>query len=242
MNKQEQEQEQLDIINKFFNYAESPIKEWIAKYLQKDIMEVFPDYQDNSDILGFQSEISNEYFVGYILPMEKINKLFVDTFEMEKSNNYKKALSMLYDSVNHVFTAVVNTASKDYIERLKFIRPMFIEKYMAFQMCRINSSATKLKYAYEMVEEAKKNNISPDDKNIQECMKIINDLSEEKLNQEESLCIEENQKLKDYDLLYLVVDNDVKKYADEAHSRLITFGAQYCDPGEDEISKLTTIK
>ena len=48
------QQNDAEIINMYFNYAEAPIKEWLAEFLNKSVEEVFPDYVDKTDLIGFE--------------------------------------------------------------------------------------------------------------------------------------------------------------------------------------------
>ncbi len=248
MDRKSIEEEKTAILMKFFDYAESVIQEWIAKYLDINIDELFSGYQDNSDVLGFQSENDNKHYEGYLVVMEfDEEESYVDSDMLEKSEKYKKTCSMLFDAVHHVFPAVVNTVNKNYKEQLKKLRPLFDNTTMSFRLYRINQSAMELQMAVEAKkqlssfiinrpEEMDEETFKSIKENISKCEKTIEKNTKEILDNEEQECQYLNEKLKKTDRLYIVIDEAEEcNPTDESLSRLPIFGLAYQDPDEETL-------
>jgi hypothetical protein len=55
MEQRNYEEESATLNTKLFDLTEAPIKEWLANLLNAEFTDVFSDYVDNSDIIGFQT-------------------------------------------------------------------------------------------------------------------------------------------------------------------------------------------
>lgn len=248
MNQKAVEEEKASLMMKFFDYAECPIQEWIAEYLQTDVSEVFPDYQDNSDVLGFQCEINNKHYEGFLVVMEASTDNYVDKYVLGRSEKYKKTCSMLFDAVHQVFPAVVSTVSEKYKDKLKGFRPLFDNNTMSFGLYRINQSVSELQVAVEakrqLLPYLMNHNEEFDEKvikdikdNIEKCDKVIERNTKDVLDAEEIQCKELNEKLKEYTRLYIAVEESEDAFipTDASLSRLPVFGLSYQDPDEETL-------
>lgn len=64
MNVSQEQKERQQQAMKFFDYAENPIKEWIAEYLNKTVEEVFDLYQNESDVISV--EANKKHYLVYL--------------------------------------------------------------------------------------------------------------------------------------------------------------------------------
>lgn len=247
MDRKSKEEEKSVLLMKFFDYAESPIKEWIAEYLNVDVKELFSDYQDNSDVLGFQCEINNKYYEGYLVTMDFNDESYLDNEILHASEKYKKACSMLFDAVHQVFPAVTSTIHEDYKEKIQGLRPLFDNNTMSFKLYIINHAATSLQVAIEAkkqlmyyltnteseLDENTKNNIK---ENISKCDATIETNTKKVLDDEEEKCKHMNKHLENFSRLYIAVE-EIENYhpSDECLRRLPLFGLSYQDPEEESL-------
>lgn len=252
MNKADKLSEQMAYSQKFFDYVESPIKEWIADYLKLDVSEVFPDYLDDSDIIRFM--VDNKQYSAYVLPLPHAAESFVDRDLIKESEKVRKACSILFDAVREVFMAVVGSITDPKLDHLKGFMPVFVEDKMAFRLLRVNRKAMQLQAAdtqrvqiEKFLQTATGTGVTEDQKNmIQESLdkinKIFNENTKEVLNAEEEICRKINAELEFFDRLHIVVDEtdpDEDGLEQESLKRLPTFGLPFQDPDEENyIDKL----
>jgi hypothetical protein len=64
MNVSQEQKERQRQAMKFFDYAENPVKEWIAEYLNKTVEEVFDLYQNESDVISIES--NKKHYLVYL--------------------------------------------------------------------------------------------------------------------------------------------------------------------------------
>jgi hypothetical protein len=64
------EKEKHEFVMRFFDYAESPIKEWIAAQIGESPTIVFDDYNDESDIFGVMD--GNNHYNLYLTPFPTV--------------------------------------------------------------------------------------------------------------------------------------------------------------------------
>lgn len=254
MNKADIRTEQAAYSQKFFDYAESPIKEWIASYLKQEVTEVFPDYVDEADIIGFMSK--KKHYKAYVVPMPPDTESLVDKNLLKNSEKMRKACSILFDAVREVFMAVVGSMEDPKFDYLKGFMPVFVEDKMAFHLLRVNRKAMQLQAAdtqrkqiERFLQTAKETGISEEQKSmIQESLNTINEVftanTKEVMDAEEQACRLSNEDIKTsgVDWLHIVVEEtnpDDEELEQESMKRLPTFGLQYQDPDEENyIDKL----
>jgi hypothetical protein len=247
MDRKSAEEEKAKLLMKFFDYAESPIQEWISEYLEVDVKELFPDYQDNSDVLGFQCEVNGNHYEGYLVSMEAGDDCYVDKELLNISEKYKKTCSMLFDAVHQVFPAVVGTIKEEYKKQVSSIRPLFDNSNMSFKLHSINQSAAALQVAVEAKKQLMPflmnpggqfdidtmNNIRSD---INKCEKVIESHTKEMLDRDEDKCKSINLNLEKFNRLYIAVEeSDEYQPTDASLSRLPVFGLSYQDPEEESL-------
>ena len=254
MNKADIRAEQAAYSQKFFDYAESPIKEWVAGYLKKEVTEVFPDYVDEADIIGFMYK--KKHYKAYIVPMPHDTLSLVDKNLLKNSEKTRKACSILFDTVREVFMAVIGSIEDPKLDYIKGFMPVFVEDKMAFHLLRVNRKAMQLQAANtqrkqieNFVQTAKETGISEEQNSmIQEGLNKINEVfasnTKEVMDAEEQLCRSTNADIKTsgVDWLHIVVEEtepDDQELEQESMKRLPTFGLQYQDPDEENyIDKL----
>ncbi len=258
MNKADAAAEKAAYTDKFFSCAESIIQEWVADYLQKPIRELFNDYQDESDVIGFM--YNKKHYSAYLVTMPYGTESLIDKHVLDADEKAKKACSMLYDAVREVFMAVTGSLaeSKSYsqteINNIRSLMPVFTESTMSFHIVRVNRKAMQLQAANmqriqllnflqnaptEGVTEEQKDAIQ---KSLDELSKILTDNTKEVLDAEEMVCKEINEKNKTGNMLHIVLEesdlNDIESL-NQSMKRLPMFGLQFQDPDEENyIEKL----
>jgi hypothetical protein len=251
MNKAEIEIERAEYAMKFFDYTETPIKEWIANYIKKDVSTIFPDYVDESEIIGFM--INNKHYKAYVVAMPFDTNSLVDK-ELLEHEKVRKACSILFDAVREVFMSVTGAIKTPELEYIKSFMPIFVEDKMAFYLKRVNRKAMQLQAAdlqrkqiEKFLQTADKTGVTEEQKNmIQESLNAINTVftknTKEMLDKEEQECKTTNEELTTYDWLHIVVEEtspDDEELKQESMKRLPTFGLQFQDPEEENyIDKL----
>lgn len=243
-----QEQEERNkFINKYFDCAESVIKEWIAEYIGKPVNEVFDDYKDDSDVVGFIHD--NIQYDAYLVTLEPGNKSFVDRKLLDTSEDARKSCSLLCDAVNEVFKAVVSTMKdRSWSTNLRIV---FSEELMAFQFKHCNSVEMKFRYAlfhYEKMCKFMEENKLPEDRQktcnekMTELQKILDTTTEEDIRKcdEEIKRLDEEKKSMSY--LHLVietVEDCIEEHTEAIFKRLPDVGIKYMDPDKESfIDKL----
>lgn len=251
MNKADIQNERVEYARKFFDYTETPIKEWLASYINRDVLEVFPDYNDESDVIGFM--IGDKHYNAYVVPMSSDTELLVDKklFEHEK---VRKACSILFDAVREVFLAVTGSIEDPSLEYLKGFMPVFVEDKMAFHLMRVNRKAMQLQAAYDQRKQLEKFlqtmtqiDLPEEQKtmiqdNLNKINKIFEENTKESLDKEEQDCKSTNLIVTKFDWLHIVLeesDPTNQELDQECMKRLPTFGLQFQDPDEENyIDKL----
>ena len=255
MSKADTEAEKAAYVDKFFRCAEAPIQEWIAAYVKKTPIDLFPDYKDTSDVIGFMHD--NVHYNAYLVSMPWGTDSLVDPELLKSSDKAKKACSMLYDAVRQVFMAItgsfeVHNKNDPNADLIKSLMPQFDEQRMAFHLTRVNWKALQLKTAYLQKQQIheyvqREQEISPDQlkaiqHSVEQLNRVFNDINKEVLDDYEELCKETNSTIKLYDWMHIVVEqsdpNDIESI-NNSMERLPVFGLQYHDPDEEtNIDKL----
>ncbi len=234
MSRAEIAQERAAYTDKFFSCAESPIQEWIAAYIGKPVTELFSDYRDESDVIGFMHD--SKHYNTYVVTMSADSESLVDANVMKVSEKARKACSMLYDAVREVFMAVTGSLAESLeksdtsdasistndtqktVELVKSLMPVFVEAKMAFAIKRVNRKAMQLQAAQaqrtqllNFLRQAPKDGISVEQKElIQETFdqlnKVFTETTQEALDAEEKLCKETNAKSETLDWMHIVLE------------------------------------
>ena len=242
------QQEDAEIVNMYFNYAEAPIKEWLAEYLDKPTEELFPDYQDKTDLLGFQLE--DTHYDAYLVTMNDTDDIYVNKKLLDKYEKYQRAFDMLLMAVNNVFSAVVATCAEEYKDALKNLRPAYDPQTYKFNLLYINIKAMELQHAMYTRGETLKyliNNISTiqeETKNklleiVNKCDATIKEYNKTALDEEEEKCKKINETLKTKTKLFIVIEEKTEDvHTDESLQRLPVFGRAYDIEDDSLIDKI----
>jgi hypothetical protein len=262
MSKAETAEERAAYTEKFFNCAESIIQEWVAEFFDKPTVELFPDYQTESDVIGFM--IDSKQYTAYLVTMPCDTENLVDMELLNKQDKARKACSMLFDAVREVFMAVTgalaesrttleptitpSTASELDKNMIAGLMPVFDENKMAFHLVRVNRKAMQLQAAQtqraqiiKFLQEAKEGEISDEQQEsissgLVELGKVFTSITKEALDAEEALCNTINEKIKEKTWLHIVLEEADPDDADILNSsmkRLPMFGLQFQDPEEE---------
>ncbi len=261
MSKADVAAEKAAYTDKFFACAESIIQEWIADYLQKPVTELFTDYQDESDVIGFM--LNKKQYSAYLVTMPYGTECLIDKAILNVDEKAKKACSMLYDAVREVFMAVTGSLAESKvwnlaeINNIRSLMPVFTESNMAFHIVRVNRKAMRLQVAnshrmqlLQFLQNAEVNGVNgvtEEQKNaiqkgLDELNMILAENTKEVLDAEEVLCKEVNEKNKLGNMLHIVLeesDLDDLEIVNQSMKRLPMFGLQFQDPDEENyIDKL----
>lgn len=135
--KQEIEEEKHGLAMKFFDYAEVPIKEWIANYLNVTQEELFGNEKDESDIINIQ--INNNYHQIYYTIWNTPGQpnSVIPSSEYKKHENLRKAMSIMFDAVRVVFPCVVK-AMKKLNSSMENVFPKFSQETLSFSFNMVN--------------------------------------------------------------------------------------------------------
>jgi len=246
--RQEIEEEKAQWSMKFFDYAESPIKEWIAAELEETIETIFDDYKDESDVISM--EIDKEYYLCYLThcPVETNNgsAFCLTSEELKKHENLQKATSIMFDAVYTVFPPVVKTMT-NLFHRMEDVFPKFDEKTMSFSFFMVNKyqimhdqgfmTLNKIQEQWNRLigvsnEEADSIREKLDQLRTK-TVENINLCTVEKITNQEKICKEANAKYEKSPKLYLVLEKNTKPNEESIMRRLPEFGLKYQDPDEE---------
>lgn len=247
MNAAQTEEEKAIFTEKCFNCTESPIKEWLAEFLNEDVSIAFTDYTDSVDEFGFQDDETKKHYNVFVVTGNPEMSSNVDLELLKRNEKARAACTMLFNAVHQVFVAVASTVTEEFSDKLMAIRPEFDPEHMAFYLRRINMSASRL---HAMMAQKRQldaylatNDIS---KLTDEQMthvnkaqagidKVLAECTKEVLDAEQSLCDTMNPQLKKLSWLYLVTEESSSNPEDLEASlgRLPTFGLTFQDPNEE---------
>lgn len=245
LSKAEAAKQQAELQDKFHNCTESIIKEWIAENMGKPVEELFDDYNDTTDVIGFCE--GGKHYIAYVVTMEADSKSLVDAELLKNSEKARKACSMLFDAIRTVFIAVVGShvGKSEDSEFMKNLMPIFIEESMAFRLIRVNRSLLEVKTAMkhrQQIEQLKASGkeLSEDEiksvgARIDEINKILDIDNQKKVMEEEEICKEINERIAGIWLHIVLEETDPNDtdIANESMKRLPTFGLLFQDPEEE---------
>jgi hypothetical protein len=237
---------------KMFDYAESPIKKWISQCLGKNPEELFADYNDDYDRISI--EFNNKYYNMY-LSTEKPKKLF-DVGMMKDSESIRKAASLLYDSVQNVFTPVITAstiADLNLRKKTMLMAPLLNEAEMNFRIVYINKLDIEIKNYDQQLsgigfqikrlsdptkikaegKEKAKELLDKLFKMQADCLAKRNAIDKEELKKIDSECKDFNSEIEAYPRLYMVFEQNNAGDMKLLNNRLPQIGTAYQDPDEE---------
>ena len=207
------EVERKKIIDKLFLCSETPIKEWIADYINEPVTKVFPDYNAVDDVIGFcinEGTDKQTYYTASLVYMEPDQPAYVSK-ELLKHEEVKKSVSMLYDAVRIVIPGVAATSEPPYNLLTNNLNCEFLNDNLAFRLVKENAYKKEyitiqqqLSYVMYIMDQANvkidelnkllnDSQTNPDD--YSELQKNINDIDTDML-EKEKICKELYEKLK----------------------------------------------
>ena len=237
-----------EIANKLFDCAESVIQEWIADYFGVEIKEIFNEYDDNSNVIGFTH--NNVQYNAYLITMEPGCERLVDDALIRECEDARKTCSMLFDGVYHVFSALAATAKTAYKDQLRGMSLKFNEPTMTFQLIYINLKAAELQAANDQNNKIRDLIQRGDDLNDEQKSALLNSVAKikavmlentrEVLDAAELECREKNNAMPKQ-LLHIAIEeaDEENKHEriEEGLSRMPAFGTQYRNPDETNFIK-----
>lgn len=246
MSYEEHALESKQIDDKLFGCLEAPIQEWLADYLKCSPSEAFEDYNDDVDVIGFQE--NKLHYNTYAVTLSYNEPKHVDEELLKSSEKARKTCSMLFDGVYKVFPAVLQSVNAKYKEKIAAMRPIFDESTMSFKLVRINSNCERLQLGLEQIKKIDAVLADPNQKikdedreqlicNLESLKQIVKEFNKQLLDDEEKVCVEENDNLKHFDKLYMVIEqvdpNDMSNL-EESMKRLPVFGIPFEDPDDGD--------
>ena len=164
-----------ELINKFFDCAETAIESWIAKCFSMDVKYLFPEHDLKKDILGISCP---KGFYDIYLDTER------DTSFNEEFLNYesvKQSCSMLWDAVQHVYSAVAKNIVDIKPDIVNYF-PIIDNADMSFELKMINTIAIKRDHADKKIME------------IQYRLRLLDDIKDDNKDKMIEELLQEQQK------------------------------------------------
>lgn len=257
--KQEAEKKRWGL--KYFDYAETPIKELIAKSLNYDPDKLFTDYDNHRDVLSVQDKGRNYSFYFTANPKEFTFEIKEKT--IKNSMVLKKAINKMFEAVTIVWPRVV-MAMQDMNSHMDGVMPVPTYRDKTFSLILFNKTfnnrnklLSELKSAGKELDRVNENlygqNIKAPsqevliekidklkelrDKLIKLKAKICEDLNkitDDMIEENRKICVKVNKKFADDGhMLYLCSEINKKNFTQEQiMDRMPSFGLKYQDPEE----------
>jgi hypothetical protein len=226
-------QQELDAM---FDYAEAPVKEWLANVFEKPLMEVFPDYKSHRESIGISS--NGDSFVLYFSSVTD-DRRYLFTHKDTRDDSVKKAIDVLFNALYPVYTSVV--CSSELNEKLIGVYPYFDENTMSFSLRAVNQYTIMLSQCQNALEQCVKKMATAEPNSeyynqlIDARNKVLDGIglcTEEVIRKRDAELVDINNKYLQMPKLYLtVIKNCLDE--DEIGRRLPTFGLEFQDPEED---------
>lgn len=234
---------------KFFDYAENPIKEWIAKYLEETTETIFDDYKEESDVIGVEE--NGDHYILYLTSsptnLKNGSAYAINLEDLKNMPNVARASKLLFDSVCKTYGAIVQSMS-NLGQKMEDVFPKFVSPEMYFKFMYINREKMereKAQYVLSQIEmqlvrirdvdsedanKLKEKLVSLQDETIEK----LNKYTEEEVSRKEKLCTEVNEKLDGCAKLYMVAEkNEDMRDEDEIMKRMPEIGRRYEDPDDE---------
>lgn len=141
---------------KIFDFAEMPVKEWIASILNEDPKTIFDTYSEESEPLILKptkDNPENKYMVISLDVVEKDYEFKVD--EKHRDNTLTKYINDIYGKLPIVYMSVIS--AMDNKSKIKEIRPSFDPNTNTY--FPVYQHPTQLKFEYWAMERRKMLNI-----------------------------------------------------------------------------------
>jgi hypothetical protein len=246
---------------KYFDYAEAPIKEWIAEVFDEEVTDLFDDYNDGSDILNVNpSDPDNKNaYTFYITPFPTSQPAFTLTKkELLADEDLKRASSMMYEAVYTAYMPIASTMV-DKKHLLEDVFPRFDESTMSFILMAINGAfitRQKLEKALvEVADQCKRLKCVPESDVSAEMVADLeakletvrvateaelSELTDDVCRKAQLECNNRNKKFAKSTRLYVCVEcNKQDISVDDKLKHMPQFGLKYQDPDEENyIDKL----
>lgn len=250
---QQEEKKQREL--KYFDYAESAVKEWIALYVKQPVQSIFDDYKHQKDVIVTES--NNTYYTAcvdatpFVDPNDDLTVTINPSF-LEKNPNLAKALAMLFEAVYVTYGPIVHTMLQ-YREKMTDIFPKFDQHNMCFGFVMVNRKdiernqcieyLLKINQQLEQLSTVNATDNTPATDSLKnqlltlrtDYITKVNTYSIEDIQAYEQVCNSVNNNLANAPKLYLVVEKNVKQSDETIAKRLPEIGARYTDPDEKTI-------
>jgi hypothetical protein len=226
-------QQELDAM---FDYAEAPIKEWLANVFEKPLMDVFPDYKKHRESIGISS--NNNSFVLYFSSVTD-DRRYLFTHHDTRDDSVKKAIDIMFNALYPVYTSVV--CSSELNEKLIGVYPYFDETTMTFSLRAVNQYTIMRSQCKNALEQCVKKmalaepNSDYYNQLIEARNKVLEGMSlctDELINKRDAELVQINNEYSLMPKLHLIVIKNCLD-EDEVGRRLPTFGLEFQDPDED---------
>lgn len=251
MSKAEAAAEQKKWATKHFDFAENPVKEWIAETFGEDVDTLFDDYNEDADVLNVKS--GDDSYTLYLTTTPTTSTAYtISRQQLQSDEILQRATSMMYDAVFTVFMPIVNTMTnmKHLVED---IFPRFEESTMSFKMLSVNGPYMHRKQLEQTLKEIntqtlRLKSIVTTDENIDEIKKLqnklqialesntekFNSITDEECKNAQLVCDERNKTFATSTRLYVCIEKNKKDIVlEQKLKRLPQFGLKYQDPDED---------
>jgi hypothetical protein len=244
----QKQEEQKKWALKCFDYAEDPIKEWIAAQLDETVETLFDDYSEESDILSIEVDKAHYtfYLTCYPTDLRNDTAFHIDKEYFLSHPKLQKAASILFDAVYMVFPPVVKTMT-NMGHRIEDVFPDFEEKNMCFRFRMVNKFEMLKRQALQTLEQIRENFAKIEGKTDEQFTEIreklttlqkeqldkLNSLGEAVIAEQEAKCQLQNETFRLGKRLYIAVEKNMKQQDDDIMKRLPDFGLKYQDPEEE---------
>lgn len=242
MDDQLNEYEKKELQEKFLRNAKAPIQEWIAEYLGKEVKEVFPDYEDESDVIGFQKD--GKHYDMFLVTTDVDDAPLIEESMLE-FDKLKRAIVMLHEAAGKVFFALVMFVNEKYADDVLCLCPRFDKEKMGYHLERINTKATRLQVAVRQRDQVMKylsenpTMNEEEKKKMDELLGTIEEImkthTKEILDEEQAKCNEQNTRMKNFTMLCMALEekDPDDKDLDVTFRRMPEFGLRFQDPEEE---------
>lgn len=226
-------QQELDAM---FDYAEAPVKEWLALVFDKPVLDVFPDYSKHHESIGISS--SGDSYVCYFSSVTN-DMRYIFTANDTKDETIRKTIDILFNALYPVYTAVVSSSELN--EKLIGVYPYFDEVSMTFTLRAVNQYRIMLSQCQNALEQCvKKMTLAEPNSEYYEQLvaartKVldgINLCTNEVIDKRDAELVGINDNYSLMPRLHLIVIKNCLD-EDEIGRRLPTFGLEFQDPDED---------
>jgi hypothetical protein len=241
---------------KCFDYAESPVKEWISQLVEETPEALFEDYKNEYGELLTGDTKSYQFYISTAEPDRDATGLISANFaiskaEFEASDALRKAASVMFDAVYLVYNPIVK-CMKLKSHTMSDIVPFFRESNMSFRFVSVNAlKAEKGKLMNDIVEannqmqkldavQGKEEQVAELKDKLRHLLEGFiakyNSITDDAVAERQAICDAANAKLEHGPFLYVYcepVEDDINL----SFSRMPVFGNKYSEP--NEIDQLT---